>query len=397
MSLSTTHLLPLYTRLAVSFVKGEGVWLYDENNKPYFDAISGLGVSALGHSHPQLMKAIGEQLKRPLHLSNGVIIPEQENLAARLCALSGMDKAFFCNSGAEANEAALKLIRLYAHQKNIPEPQVVVLDGAFHGRTLATLSANSSRKTQEGFEPLVSGFVRAPFHDLNALKKIAKEHTNIVAIMIEPVQGSGGIRPLCNEYLQSLRTFCTTQNWLLVIDEVQTGVGRTGAFYAYQHADILPDIVTSAKALANGIPIAACLTRGVVNTLFHEGQHGSTFGGNPFACGVSLAVLDIIEKERLIEKTREESALFLEQLKALCKLFPFIQEVRGLGWMIGIEFCSAPTGIRQLGLEFGLLLNITAQKVLRFMPPLTITAVEQRWLLKQFQALLEAYASRHSI
>ena len=384
-----THLLPLYTRLPISFVRGEGVWLFDAAGTPYFDTISGLGVTALGHAHPQVIDAIVSQAHRLLHVSNGVTIPEQERLAALLCELSGMDKAFFCNSGAEANEAAIKLARLYGHQKNIPDPSIVVLDGAFHGRTLATLSANSGRKTQIGFEPLVTGFERAPFNEITPLKQLTEKQQDIVAVLIEPIQGSGGIRPLSIDYLQELRRLCDERGWLLIIDEVQSGIGRTGAFYAYQHASILADIVTSAKALANGIPIGACLTRGIVNDLFHEGQHGTTFGGNPFACSVAERVLSVLKEEQIIAKVDQQGAVLLAALKHMALSFPFITEVRGKGFMLGIEF-SHPLiipgkGIRQLGLEHGLLLNVTAQKVLRLMPPLVMTLDEQNTLLERLE------------
>ncbi len=390
------HLIPLYDRLPLSITHGQGVWVWDQAGDRYLDATSGLGVNALGHAHPQLIPFLQQQAQKLIHIGNGLEIPEQEQLAAQLCAHSGMEKVCFGNSGAEANEAALKLARLYGHGRGIEAPEVIVFEQAFHGRTLATLSANGNYKTQEGFEPLVGGFIRAPFNDLSALESIAIRHPQVVAVLIEPIQGNGGIRMPDPLYLASLRQLCDRHQWLLICDEIQSGIGRTGAFFAYQHHAAQPDIVTVAKALGNGIPISACLTRGASSHLFSIGRHGTTFGGNPFACAVASRVLDIIEQEALIVRVHRSGIQFLDALKSLATRFePLIQEVRGQGFMIGIELRQsyleqADISAKQvllLASQQGLLLNITAQKTIRLLPPLISQDTELEFLLARLETL----------
>lgn len=388
---SYDHILPIYPRLPIEIIRGEGVWLFDTEGNRYLDAIAGLGVNALGHNHPAVVAAIQEQAGRVIHTGNGVLIPEQAKAADLLCGLSGMDKVFFCNSGGEANETALKLARLYGHQRGIVNPQIIVCEGAFHGRTLATLSASGSPSIQRGFEPLVTGFLRVPFNDVAAIEALADTRDDIIAIFVEPLLGSGGVVVPAPEYLLQLRAIAHQHQWLFMLDEIQTGVGRTGALYAYQHVGIQPDVVTSAKALANGIPLGACLTYGVANTIFQVGNHGSTFGGNPFASHVAHAVLSIIGTDAFMAQVTAQGHRLMTALQALMGTYPSIKTVRGQGLMIGIE-CSRPCGIlRDIGIQHGLLLNVTAQTVLRLLPPLIVTNVEMDYLLMQLDKVLTQF------
>ena len=382
---SYDHILPIYPRLPIEVVRGEGVWLFDTEGNRYLDAIAGLGVNALGHNHPAVVKAINEQASRVIHTGNGVLIPEQAEAANLLCRLSGMDKVFFCNSGGEANETALKLARLYGHQRGITNPLVVVCEGAFHGRTLATLTASGSRSIQLGFEPLVPGFLRVPFNDIASIQALAKTHPNIVAILVEPILGSGGIVVPDPNYLTQLRALSHAHHWLLMLDEIQTGVGRTGALYTYQHSGVQPDVVTSAKALANGIPLGACLTHGVANDVFRFGNHGSTFGGNPFACHVAHTVLSLIGSQPLLEHVTARGLQLMTALQTMAKSYPSIQAVRGQGLMIGIEFSKPCSNLRDIGTQHGLFLNVTAQTVLRLLPPLIIAGPEMDFLLERLE------------
>ena len=288
----TTHVMPTYARLPVTFDKGAGAWLWDQSGKRYLDAISGIAVCGLGHAHPEIAAAIADQANKLVHTSNLYRIDLQEQLANELTTAAGMDNAFFCNSGAEANEAAIKVARKYGHSRNIAEPVIVVMEGAFHGRTLATLSATGNPKVQEGFEPLVSGFLRVPYDDVDNVQAI--DNPNVVAILVEPVQGEGGIRIPRSDYLVRLRTLCDQRGWLLMLDEVQTGMGRTGSLFAFQQAGIVPDVCSLAKALGNGVPIGACLTGGAAANVLTAGKHGSTFGGNPLACRAALSVIKIV-------------------------------------------------------------------------------------------------------
>ena len=306
--------MPTYARLPVAFVRGAGSYLYDAAGKAYLDALTGIAVCGLGHAHPQVAAALAEQAATLLHTSNLYRIPAQERLAARLCAIADMDNAFFCNSGAEANEAAIKIARLYGHARDIDAPNIIVADGSFHGRTMATLTATGNRKVQAGFEPLLAGFVRAPYNDVDSIEKIAANNKNIVAVLVEPIQGEGGIRIPDDGYIEALRRLCDDNEWLLMLDEVQTGNGRTGRYFAYQHTSAVPDVLTTAKGLGNGMPIGACLARGTAAQMFVAGAHGSTLGGNLLACAAANAVLDALQ-DGLIERAGALGARMLARFQ----------------------------------------------------------------------------------
>ncbi|MEK9528671.1 MAG: aspartate aminotransferase family protein, partial [Gammaproteobacteria bacterium] len=374
--MTTQAIMPTYGRLDVEFIKGEGCWLIDKDGRRYLDALSGLGVVALGHAHPAIADAISAQGGALLHTSNLYRIPNQERLADRLAALSGMENMFFSNTGAEACECAIKIARLYGHQKGIAEPAIIVADNAFHGRTMATLTATGNRKVQAGFEPLVSGFVRVPFNDLESIKQAATHNQNIVAVFIEPIQGEGGIQVADQAYLQGLRALCDDQDWLLMIDEVQSGNGRTGQFFSYQHADILPDVVTTAKGLANGVPIGVCLAANQAAHVLGPGNHGSTFGGNPLSCAAAHAVLDVFEHEQIVSRAASMGQYLRDKLASALQGVNGVKEIRGQGLMIGIELevdCAELVG---QALEEGLLINVTAGSVVRLLPPLILSEEE---------------------
>lgn len=365
-------LMATYAPLPVTFSHGRGAYLYDTHDTRYLDGLSGIAVTNLGHSHPAVTQAIGEQAGRLLHTSNYYHIAAQERLADSLTRITGMQRAFFCNSGAEANEAAIKLARLYGHQRDIEQPEIIVLEDAFHGRTLATLSATGNRRIQAGFEPLVAGFVRAPRNDMGAVHTIARNNTNVVAVLLEPIQGEGGIRPLDSDYLSALRQFCSEQGWLLMFDEVQSGNGRTGHFFAYQGLNLLPDVVTTAKGLGNGIPIGACLAQGPAAGVFAAGHHGSTYGGNPLACAAAQAVVDTLENDGLYERAtrlgdRVRAALLTEAGDGS------IVDLRGRGLMLGIELERPCADIMQRALDAQILLNVTAGNTVRLLPPLIMS------------------------
>lgn len=368
----SSSLMNTYGRVDIAFSHGTGVWLYDEKGNKYLDAISGIGVCALGHAHPAVTEAICQQASQVLHTSNLYRIAVQEQLAEALCKASGMEKVFFANSGAEANEAAIKLARLHGHQQGIDTPAIIVMEQAFHGRTMATLTASGNRKIQAGFEPLVSGFVRAPFNDIESLENIAKNNSNIAAVLIEPIQGEGGLHQCDNDYLSKVRKLCDKNNWLMMLDEVQTGNARTGKYFAYQHNDFLPDVVTTAKGLGNGVPIGACLAQGKAAQLFQPGNHGSTFGGNPLACAAALAVINTINEQNLCEKTAQSGKKIRDELqKQLADCDHFV-EIRGMGLMIGIELNKPCGELVQKAAAKGVLINVTAEKVVRLLPPLII-------------------------
>ena len=374
--MTTQAIMPTYGRLDVEFIKGEGCWLIDKDGRRYLDALSGLGVVALGHAHPAIADAISAQGGALLHTSNLYRIPNQERLADRLAALSGMENMFFSNTGAEACECAIKIARLYGHQKGIAEPAIIVADNAFHGRTMATLTATGNRKVQAGFEPLVSGFVRVPFNDLESIKQAATHNQNIVAVFIEPIQGEGGIQVADQAYLQGLRALCDDQDWLLMIDEVQSGNGRTGQFFSYQHADILPDVVTTAKGLANGVPIGVCLAANQAAHVLGPGNHGSTFGGNPLSCAAAHAVLDVFEREQIVSRAASMGQYLRDKLTSALQGVNGVKEIRGQGLMIGIELevdCAELVG---QALDEGLLINVTAGSVVRLLPPLILSEEE---------------------
>ncbi|KAA6186597.1 aspartate aminotransferase family protein [Thiohalocapsa marina] len=366
------HLMATYGRLPVAFTHGEGPWLWDSNGKPYLDALSGIAVCGLGHAHPKVTQALCEQAGTLLHTSNLYRIPVQEELGERLCALAGMDRAFFANSGAEANEAAIKLARLHAHRRGIERPEILVMEGSFHGRTLATLSATGNRKAQAGFEPLVQGFVRVPYNDVAAVETAAANRGNIVAILVEPIQGEGGIVIPDADYLAALRRICDRQDWLLMFDEVQTGMGRTGTLFACQQASVLPDVMTLAKGLGNGVPIGACLAQGAAAEVFAPGSHGSTFGGNPLACRVAGAVLDVLEGDRLAEHAGVLGERMLNGLRQALDGVDGVEQVRGRGLMLGIALDRPCGELVGRALTEGLLINVTAERVVRLLPPLII-------------------------
>ena len=366
-------LMATYKRLPVAFERGVGVHLYDTNGREYLDALSGIAVCGLGHCHPRVTAAIAEQAGRLIHTSNLYEMPLQRRLAERLCALSGMERVFFGNSGAEANEAAIKLARLYARSRKIAQGSIVVMEGSFHGRTLATLSATGNRKVQAGFEPLVSGFVRAPYADIDAVRKIAATATDVVAILVEPVLGEGGVTVPPPDYLPALREICDQNQWLLMLDEVQTGNGRTGKYFAYQHYGILPDVVTTAKGLANGVPIGACLARGGAAELLGPGTHGSTFGGNHLACAAAHAVLDTLAADGLIDRAQVLGERIKQRLTHALHGANQVVEVRGQGLMIGIELTAAVPQFVEQALAAGVLLNVTTDKVIRLLPPLILS------------------------
>ena len=366
------HIMETYGRLPVSFVSGAGSYLTDTSGKQYLDALSGIAVCGLGHAHPKVSEAIKQQAATLVHTSNLYGIPLQERLAQRLCALSGMDKVFFCNSGAEANEAAIKIGRLYGHNRQINNPTIIVADDSFHGRTMATLSATGNAKVRAGFDPLVSGFIRVPFNDLGAIEHIAENDDEVVAIMVEPVLGEGGIIIPNNNYLAELRQICDKNKWLLILDEVQTGNGRTGTFFAYQQESILPDIVTTAKGLGNGFPIGACIAKGVASEILIPGKHGSTFGGNPLACAAANAVLDTLAEDDLMNRARDLGNHIVSGLKTALSGNNRVVDIRGKGLMIAVEMDTPCPNLVTTALENGILINVARDNVVRLLPPLTL-------------------------
>ena len=368
------HLMNTYAPLPVAFERGEGAWLWDEDGKRYLDAISGLGVCALGHGHPELARVIGEQAGLLIHTGNLFRIRWQERLADRLAEISGMDRAFFGNSGAEAVECALKIARAVGHQRGYANPSVVVMENSFHGRTMAALSATASRKAQAGFEPLVSGFLRAPFDDIDAIESIGRHSEEITAVLVEPIQGEGGIRTPAPDYLARLRALCDERDWLLILDEIQCGLCRSGRWYAFQHEDIRPDLLTTAKALANGLPIGACVASGKAAEVLVPGRHGSTFGGNPLVSRAACTVLDIMRDEDLAGRAGETGNGMMQEFRRRLATDERVVDIRGRGLMIGIELDRDVSMVRQQAFDAGLLLNVTQERVIRLLPPLIIDA-----------------------
>jgi acetylornithine aminotransferase len=389
-----SHLMNTYTRIPVAFTHGEGVWVWDSSGKRYLDALAGIAVNTLGHAHPRLTRAISEQASRLIHASNLYRITEQEQAAAKLAQISGMDSVFFCNSGCEANEAAIKLARLYGHGKGVDSPSIVVMDKAFHGRTLATLSATGNKKVQAGFEPLVPGFVRVPLNDMDAVRRVAREDRSVVAVLVEPIQGEGGINLTTMQYLRELREICDREGWLLMVDEVQCGLGRTGRWFVYQHAGIEPDVVLLAKGLASGVPIGACLARGSAATVFKPGTHGSTFGGNPLACAAALTTLLAIEDEHLMGNAARVGGVLLAALREELAGRPGVVEVRGQGLMIGVELDRPCGELVGQALEAGLLINVTMDNVVRLLPPLVMSEAEARQVLAVLVPLVRTFLAR---
>jgi acetylornithine aminotransferase len=389
-----SHLMNTYARLPVTFTHGEGAWLWDSNGKRYLDALAGIAVNTLGHAHPGLTAALSAQVGRLMHVSNVYQVREQELLADKLCELSNMQEVFLCNSGCEANEAAIKLARLYGHNKGIEIPNIIVMEKAFHGRTLATLSATGSRKVQAGFEPLVKGFVRVPYNDLDAIRQVAKHNHDVVAVLIEPIQGEGGIRTLDIDYLKQLRQICDQQGWLLMLDEVQCGLGRTGKWFAHQHTGILPDVMTLAKGLGSGVPIGACLAAGKATGTFKPGNHGSTFGGNPLASTAALTTLTIMEQDKLLAYTTAIGDFLMQGLRDRLNQVAGVVSIRGQGLIIGIEL-SKPCGeLVKRALTHGLLINVTADNVVRLLPPLVFTQLEAQQLLDMLCPLITDFLSQ---
>jgi len=366
------HLMATYGRLPVAFTRGEGAWLWDGGGKRYLDALAGIAVCGLGHAHPRLREALCDQAGTLIHTSNLYRIPVQEALGDRLCAAAGMDRVFFGNSGAEANEAAIKLARLHAHRRGIEKPEVLVMENSFHGRTLATLSATGNRKTQAGFEPLVQGFVRVPYDDLGAVETAASNRPSTVAVLVEPIQGEGGVVVPADGYLAALRALCDRFGWLLMLDEIQTGMGRTGRMFAHQHDGIAPDVMTLAKGLGNGVPIGACFARGAAAEVFGPGSHGSTFGGNPLACRAASTVLEVLESERLAERATGLGTRMLDAFRAGLAEVSGVEQIRGRGLMLGIQLDRPCGDLVPHALEQGLLINVTAERVIRLLPPLII-------------------------
>ena len=387
----TAPIMPTYARLPVRFSHGEGAWLVDEAGERYLDALSGIAVCGLGHAHPAVTKAVSEQAARLVHTSNLYGIANQERLAERLVELAGMESVFFGNSGAEANEAAIKIARACGHAAGVERPKIAVAEGSFHGRTLATLSATGNPKVHAGFEPLVEGFVRFPYDDVPALESIAAREPDLVALLVEPALGEGGVVVPAADYLERLRALCDAHGWLLMLDEIQTGMGRTGRWFAHQHGDVRPDVMTVAKALGNGVPIGACLARGRAAEALGPGSHGSTFGGNPLACGAALAVLETIEREGLVERAEERGARLRARLEETLHGLNCVREVRGMGLMIGIELDRACPELVGRALDARLLINVTADRVIRLLPPLIIDDDEIECIVETLRGIISEW------
>ncbi len=389
-----SYLMNTYARQPVTFLRGEGVWLWDDAGNRYLDALAGIAVNGLGHAHPVLSAAICEQVQNLIHTSNIYQVQPQESLAEHLCRISGMDKVFFCNSGCEANEAAIKLARLYGHGKGIATPTIVVMEKSFHGRTMATLTATGNRKVQAGFEPLLTGFVRVPYNDVEAVRQVAGHNHDVVAVLVEPVEGEGGIRIPDASYLHDLRQICDANGWLLMLDEVQTGMGRTGAWFAFQHTDIVPDVMTLAKGLGSGVPIGACLARGVAAELFKPGNHGSTFGGNPLACTAGLTTLQIIEDDELMGNAARIGAAIVTGFERELAGVAGVKAIRGYGMMIAIELDRPCAELVKTALAERLLINVTAENVVRLLPPLIMNDAEAGQLVDRLSPIIRDFLSR---
>ena len=394
----TDSVMPTYGRLDVAFARGKGAWLTDINDKQYLDALSGIAVCNLGHCHPAVTRAIQHQAETLVHTSNMYHIPLQNQLADKLTQLSGMEQAFFCNSGAEANEAAIKIARKYGHSKGIEKPVIIVMDGSFHGRTMATLTATGNAKVQVGFDPLLPGFVRVPYNDLDALRMAIGHWPEAVAVMVEPVQGEGGVKVPDSDFLAGVRAICTQRKLLMMLDEVQTGVGRTGQWFAFQHnEDLIPDVMTLAKGLGNGVPVGACLVAGQAVGVLQAGNHGSTFGGNPLACSAALAVLETIEKDELLNHVQGLSQQMLQSFKDKLAGHEGVKDVRGLGFMFGIELNMPCAPLVKQALAEGLLINVTAESVIRLLPPIIINAEEAELIVDKVCKLVLDFLSSHAV
>lgn len=384
-------LMTTYQPLALSFARGLGTRLWDQQGREYLDAVAGVAVTNVGHSHPRLVAAISEQAGLLLHTSNLYSIDWQQRLARRLAQLSGLDCGFFNNSGAEANETALKLARLHGWKKGIEEPLIVVMENAFHGRTLGTMAASDGPSVRLGFQRLPGNFLKVRFGDLAAIEAITRTHgAQIAAVLLEPIQGESGVLLAPPGYLRGLRDHCTAHGWLMMLDEIQTGIGRTGAWFAFQHEGIVPDVMTLAKGLGNGVPIGACLARAGVARLFTPGSHGSTFGGNPLACRVGCTVLDIIEEQGLLHNAEQQGERLLARLRVELAEHPQVLAIRGQGLMIGIELVSPYRDLAQRAAqEHALLINVTRGKIIRLLPPLTLDGKEVEMIVRAISRLLD--------
>lgn len=380
-----------YARLPVAFVRGEGSWVWDENGKRYLDALSGIAVNTLGHAHPRLVKDLSEQVATLIHTSNLYRVIGQEKVAAELVQRSGMSEVFFSNSGCEANEAAIKLARFYGHQKGIDNPAIIVMEHSFHGRTLATLSATGNRKVQVGFEPLVSGFVRVPYNDLDAVQRVAESNQNVVAVLLEIVQGEGGLHVADEAYVQGLRALCDAKGWLMMCDEVQCGMGRTGTWFGYQQVNVQPDVATMAKGLGSGVPVGACLAGGKAAGLFKPGNHGSTFGGNPLAMRAALTTIQVMDDEKLLENAVVIGERIRNGIRAALADVNGVTDIRGRGLMIGVELDRPCGELVARALKAGLLINVTFDKVVRLLPPLNFTAQDADVLVAELSKLIRDF------
>jgi acetylornithine/N-succinyldiaminopimelate aminotransferase len=385
------NLMNTYSRLPVTFARGKGAWLWDDQGNKYLDALAGIAVCGIGHCHPKLVKAISEQAGTLIHTSNLYHIDKQKKLAKKLAILSGLNKSFFCNSGAEANETAIKLARLYGHNKGIDQPTIIVMENSFHGRTMATLTATGNRKVQAGFEPLLTGFARVPFNDLDAIAQVSAHNKNVVAILVEPYQGEGGVNVPQANYLKGLRQICDENGWLLMLDEVQCGIGRSGKWFAFQNSEIVPDVITLAKSLGSGVPIGACIAGNVAGDIFKPGNHASTFGGNPLACTAAITTLDIIEEENLMCNALEQGAFIRKNLLEQLGNLSHVAQIRGHGLMIGIELTKPCGELVKKALEQGLLLNVTSDKVVRLLPPLVIKKNESEQIINMVSTLIKEF------
>ena len=390
----SSALSPIYGRLPIAFTHGQGVWLWDESNKRYLDGLSGIGVSCLGHAHPALVKAISEQAARVIHTSNIYQVPLQEALAQRISAISGLSEVFFANSGAEANEGAIKVARLYGHLKGIKVPTIITMDSSWHGRTIGTLAATGSEKAKEGFGPLPAGFIQVTYNSIDAVKNAANDCSDVVAVMIEVLQGEGGIRPSDISYIQDLRKLCDERQWLLIIDEVQSGIGRTGKWLAHQWANVLPDVMTLAKGLGGGVPIGAVALRGPAAGILKPGHHGTTFGGGPLVCAAALAVLDTLESDGLLEHAHKVGMAMKARLDNELGALAGVKEIRGQGLMIGIELDRPCGELVTKAMHNGLLINVTRDKVVRLLPPLILTTQEADMLLDILIPLIQSFVDQ---
>ena len=373
---ASPHVMTTYGRLPIALSHGQGVWVWDVNGKKYLDGLGGIAVNTVGHNHPRLVPALQDQLTKLIHTSNYYHVPLQEELAARLVERSGMTNVFFCNSGLEANEAALKLARKFGHDKGIENPQIVVYEKAFHGRSIATLSATGNPKIQAGFGPLVEGFIRVPLNDIDALKKATAGNPNVVAVLFETIQGEGGLHQMRWDYLQQVRALCDSSDWLMMVDEIQTGFGRTGKWFAHQWAGITPDVMSLAKGLGSGVPIGAVVAGPKAANLFQPGNHGTTFGGNPLATRAGVETIRIMEEDKLLENAATVGAHLKAALQRELGSLPGVKDVRGQGLMLGVELDRPCGELIGLAADAGLLLSVTADSVIRFVPSLTLTADE---------------------